>query len=261
MPIQPIPESAAISASPPVSPPPSRTVPTVQSADSSTLEFTPNRAELWRKNDAKGNLQDTHRILSAAQKALTEIQESVGSMMSMAHESGQPETEDVRRAELEQEFRRASTRIDHVARGSGFGNVNMLKSTSTSDRIVVRLQVGSGRSDNFQVSVMASDSQGLGLNGASVSTSNEAARAQAVLQQALAHLDETAASFAGLQSRVDWSLTGEQAEQRPASAALKQWRQTMEGSSQIAVQAKMRAMLNVLATGRGLAESVTFLTS
>lgn len=261
MPIQPIPETAAISPSAQVPAPESKSVPAVRSADSSTLEFTPNRAELWRLNDAKGGLQNAHRILTAAQRALTEIKEHVGSMTEMARESNQAETEEIRRAELEREYHRLTTRIDSLAKNSGFGNVNLLKSNGSSDRIVVRLQVGTGRSENLHVTVKASDASSLGLTGTRVSTSNEAARAEAVLQQALANLNETADSISGLQGRVDWALSGEKAEVRPPSTALKQWRHSMEGSNQIAVQAKMKAMLNILATGRGLAESVTFLTS
>ncbi|MBV6458805.1 MAG: hypothetical protein HONBIEJF_01943 [Fimbriimonadaceae bacterium] len=261
MSVQPVPESAAISASPPVVPPEPKVVSPVRSADSSTLAFTPNRAELWRLNDAKGGLQNAHRILSAAQDALVEIQRNVGSMMQMANESSSVETEAGRRSELEQEYRRLTSRIDHVAQNSGFGAVNLLKSNGSSDRIVVRLQVGSGRSENLHVTVKASDASGLGLKGSSVLTSTEAARAQAVLQEALSNLNETADAVNGLQGRVDWSLSGETTDSRPPSGALKEWRNSMEGSNHIAVQAKMRAMLNVLATGRGLAESVTFLTS
>lgn len=246
-------------AAPPPLPSASQSVQPAARTDSTSLQFTPNRTELWRLQDAKAELQQSHHILSLAQQGLASIQANVERMVGIAEEAASLDAP-TDRLELVHKFNRLPSAIDTAAIGSAFGKINLLHAPE-SDHIVVKLQIGHGRSDSMQVVVKPSDATSLGLRNASVATAAQAAVAQAVLSQALANLRETAESLRSIKARVDYALSPELRDTRTTNQALGDWRKGQEAPNRIAMQAKMRAMLNVLSTGRGLAESVTFLTS
>lgn len=178
--------------------------------DAAGLAISENlRAEIRSLNQAQRNAYDGLSLVRTADGALGQSSDMLARMRELAMEAGNGALNDDQRASIQDEYDQLQSELDRQASTAEYNGQHLLDGSLSAASGGLEFQVGSGpdAQDRITVSIESTDSASLGVDGSSVSTSQDAADALDTIDQAIDQVSSQRADLGATNARFDSTVT------------------------------------------------------
>ncbi|MCR4938312.1 MAG: flagellin [Lachnospiraceae bacterium] len=162
------------------------------------------RRQMKGLTQASRNAQDGISCVQTAEGALGEVHDMLQRMNTLAVQASNDTMTTADRGYIDQEVQALVSEIDRVASTTTFNEQNLLNGSFTGKN----LQVGAESGQYIAISIVAMNSEGLGIDATTVSGSDNAKAEEAIstIKLALAKVSSQRADLGAVQNRIEHTI-------------------------------------------------------